>query len=88
MVANHHFPSNFQILLFLIGYFGSNSCAYQRRGASLIDHPVGAGSQRADRFSFDRHVRLEFRGAQISADCGLQVMRELDDALGWKSLTR
>ena len=44
-------------------------------------HPEGAGSQRADRVDFDPHVRLEFRGAQISSDGGLLVMRELDDAL-------
>lgn len=31
---------------------------------------------------FDRSVRLEFRGAQISLDGGLLVMRELDYALG------
>ena len=40
-----------------------------------MDHPEGAGSQRADRVDFDRRVRLEFRGAQISSDCGLLVMR-------------
>lgn len=47
-----------------------------------MDHPKGASSQRADRLDFDRRVRLEFRGAQISLDSGLLVMRELDDALG------
>jgi hypothetical protein len=49
-------------------------------------HPEGAGSQRADRVDFDRRVRLEFRGAQISSDGGLLVMRELDDALGLSDL--
>lgn len=44
-----------------------------------MDHPKGASSDRVD---FDRRVRLEFRGAQISSDGGLLVMRELDDALG------
>jgi hypothetical protein len=48
----------------------------------FMDQPVGAGSQRADRVDFDAHVRLEFRGAQISSDGGLLVMRELDDTLG------
>jgi hypothetical protein len=47
-----------------------------------MDHPEGAGSQRAARIDFDRCVRVEFRGAQISSDGGLLVMRELDDALG------
>jgi hypothetical protein len=51
-----------------------------------MDHPEGAGSQRADRVDFDRRVRLEFLGAQISSDGGLLVMRELDDALGLSDL--
>jgi hypothetical protein len=51
-----------------------------------MDHPEGAGLQRADRVDFDRRVRLEFRGAQISSDGGLLAMRELDDALGLSGL--
>lgn len=51
-----------------------------------MDHPKGAGSQRADRVDFDRRVRLEIRGAQISSNGGLLVMRELDDALGLSDL--
>ena len=51
-----------------------------------MDHPEGAGSQRAYRVDFDRRVRLEFRGAQISSDGGLLVMREMDDALGLSDL--
>lgn len=47
-----------------------------------MDHPEGAGLQRADRVDFDPSVLLEFRGAQISSDGGLLVMREMDDALG------
>jgi len=35
---------------------------------------------------FDRRVRLEFRGAQLSSDGSLLVMRELDDALGLSDL--
>lgn len=30
-----------------------------------MDHPEGAGLQRADRVDFDPRVRLEFRGTQI-----------------------
>ncbi len=48
--------------------------------------PEGAGPQRADRVDFDRRVRLEFRGAQMSLDGGLLVMHELDDALGLSDL--
>ena len=51
-----------------------------------MDHPAGAGSQRADRVDFDPRVRLEFRGTQLSSDGGLLVMRELDDALGLSDL--
>ncbi len=47
-----------------------------------MDHLEGAGLARGDRVDFDRRVRLEFRGAQISSDGGLLVMRELDDVLG------
>jgi hypothetical protein len=38
-----------------------------------MDHPVGAVSNRGDRVDFDRRVRLEFWGAQISSDGGLLV---------------
>ena len=36
-----------------------------------MDHPEGAGLQRADRVDFDPRVRLEFRGTQLSSDGGL-----------------
>lgn len=39
-----------------------------------MDHPQGAGLQPSNRVNFDRLVRLEFRGAQISSDSGLQAM--------------
>ena len=52
----------------------------------MIDHPKGASTQRPDRVDFDRRVRLGFRGAQISSDGDLLVMRELDDALGLSDL--
>ncbi len=51
-----------------------------------MEHPQGAGSARRDRMEFDRRVRLEFRGMQLSSDGGLLVMRELDDALGLSDL--
>src|SRR3546814_19248836 len=51
-----------------------------------MDHLEGAGLARGDRVDFDRRVRLEFRGAQISSDGGLLVMRELDDVLGMSNL--
>jgi hypothetical protein len=51
-----------------------------------MNHPEGASSERGDRVDFDRRVRLEFRGTQLSSDGGLLVMRELDDALGLSDL--
>ncbi len=51
-----------------------------------MDQPEGASPQRADRVDFDTRVRLEFRGAQLSSDGGLLVMREMDDALGLSDL--
>ncbi|PWG16979.1 hypothetical protein DFK10_09430 [Salibaculum griseiflavum] len=52
-----------------------------------MDHPEGAGLQRADRVDFDPRVRLEFKGTQLSSDGGLLVMRELDDTLGLSDIT-
>ena len=54
--------------------------------ACFMHHPEGAGSQQADRVDFDRHVRLEFRGTQLSSDGGLLIIREMDDALGLSDL--
>ena len=51
-----------------------------------MDHPEGAGLKRADRVDFDRRVRLEFRGTQLSFDGGLLEIRELVDALGLSHL--
>lgn len=41
----------------------------------------GAGSRGDLRLDFDRRVRLEFRGSQLSSDGGPLIERELDDAL-------
>jgi len=43
-----------------------------------MDHPEGALERGDGRLGFDRRVRLEFRGTQLSSDGGLLVMRELD----------
>ena len=51
-----------------------------------MDHPEGAGKTGDGRLGFDRRVRLEFRGTQLSSDGGLLVMRELDDVLGLSDL--
>jgi hypothetical protein len=51
-----------------------------------MDHPEGAREAGDGRLGFDRRVRLEFRGTQLSSDGGLLVMRELDDVLGLSDL--
>jgi hypothetical protein len=38
-----------------------------------MGHPEGAVSERGERVDFDRRVRLEFRGSQLSSDGGLLV---------------
>ena len=53
-----------------------------------MDHPAGAGLQRADRVEFDPRVRLEFRGTQLSSDGGLLVMRDRRRRLGRKMLVK
>ena len=42
-----------------------------------MKHLAGAGSDRSNRVDFDSRVRLEFKGAQISSDGGLLVMRQV-----------
>jgi len=51
-----------------------------------MDDPEGASETGDGRLGFDRRVRLEFRGTQLSSDGGLLVMRELDDVLGLSDL--
>ena len=38
-----------------------------------MDHPEGARETGDGRLGFDRRVRLEFRGTQLSSDGGLLV---------------
>ena len=51
-----------------------------------MDCPWGAGLARADWVNFDRRVRVEFRGAQLSSAYVLLVMREFCDTLGLSNL--
>ena len=51
-------------------------------------HPVGAAPHSLQKVNFDRRVRLEFQGSQLSSDAGLLVFRELDEALGLCDLAK
>ena len=49
-------------------------------------HPMGEAKQGPLRVDFDRRLKLEFHGSQISTDAGLLPYRELDDAFGLSAL--
>jgi len=43
---------------------------------------VGESQEGSLKLHFDGHLRLEFRGAKVTTDAGLLVVRELDEVLG------
>jgi hypothetical protein len=47
---------------------------------------MGERRKEAFRVSFDRSVKIEFRGAHVTSDAGLLAFRELDGALGLSEL--
>ncbi len=47
---------------------------------------MGEGKKKPMRRQFNRRVKLEFRGAKVTSDAGLQAHRELDEQLGLSTI--
>src|SRR5712691_4074642 len=49
-------------------------------------HPVGEKQNRSFQLSFNSSLQVDFQGARVTSDCGLILVRELDERLGLSEL--
>ncbi len=61
-------------------------CNFTDLGGSIMAYPMGEAKPGPLQVYFDRRLKLEFHGSDISSDGGLLPYRELDDALGLTEL--